>query len=67
MSELIKHYCDLCGMRVTSEARLDRYYGDLGVDWVICARCERESTEPQAPAQPTDTEGCPCGGAVPPF
>lgn len=33
--------CDGCGRRVTAAASLERYDA-LGVDWVLCALCERE-------------------------
>lgn len=32
--------CDLCRVVVRDSTRIDAY-GELGVDWVLCARCER--------------------------
>lgn len=37
----VVQHCDRCGVVVAGLARL-AYYGDtLGVDWVLCARCDR--------------------------
>lgn len=36
--------CDSCGKPITSQKRLDAY-DNLGVDWALCAACEKETQD----------------------